>query len=638
MKWWPFGKRVPKKASVRMYESARQSRLTSDWSSANSSEDYELSTSLRMLRQRSRSLVRDNPYGKRVRTIVVNNVVGSGIGLQAAVVSTRGRLNNRVNDEIESVWREWCQPSSCHTGGVLHFADLERMAMAQVVEAGEIFIRKHYDGTGRVPLSLEVIEPERLAEDYEAPEAAGITTKLGIEVDRMGRPLAYWVRELHPGEIRRNIGATDRLIRVPAEQIIHLRIVDRWPQTRGVPWFHAAAKRLRDMDGYTEAEIVAARMSAAYMGFIKSSAVPEEDDTQDNRKILEFDAGLIQHLGPGEEFQGFAPGRPNAQLDPFMRYMLREVAAAVGVSYESLSRDYSQSNYSSSRLALLDDRDLWKALQQWFIRSFREPLHREWLSLAVMSGAIASVPAEQYLTNRAKFEAVQFKPRGWGWVDPTKEVAAYKEAVLAGFTTVGDVIAATGNGADLEDTLNARRRELDLMEELDLEFDTEYESPDDMKEDAAEPEPEAPDEPQPDEEDAMDRWLAALKELRMEAAEDRRETRALISDSIAEVRRQLQDSVAALTRDLATKEQAPVAQELTAALAVLRDVRSQVDDMAASDAVSGKWISAIAARLDEIERQQAALSERIAFVERAAKPKPKAAKKEEADEAAGAAA
>ncbi len=166
--------------------------------------------------------------------------------------------------------------------------------------------------------------------------------------------------------------------------------------------------------------------------------------------------------------------------------------------------------------------------------------------------------------------------------------------MLAGFTTVGDVIAATGNGADLEDTLNARRRELDLMEELDLEFDTEYESPDDMKEDAAEPEPEAPDEPQPDEEDAMDRWLAALKELRMEAAEDRRETRALISDSIAEVRRQLQDSVAALTRDLATKEQAPVAQELTAALAVLRDVRSQVDDMAASDAVSGKWMSAIA--------------------------------------------
>jgi lambda family phage portal protein len=494
MRWWPFGKRVEKKASVRMYESARQSRLTADWYSSNSSEDYELSTSLRMLRQRSRALVRDNPYGKRVKQIVTANVVGHGIGMQAGVVSTRNRLNNRVNDEIEAVWKTWCQPVNCHTGGVLHFADLERLLMGQVVEAGEIFVRKHF-GQGAVPLRLEVIEPERIAEDYEAPEAAGITTRMGIEQDRFGRPVAYWVRELHPGEIRRNIGATDKLIRVPAEQMFHLRVVDRWPQSRGVPWFHAAAKRLRDMDGYTEAEIVAARMSASYMGFIKSPEVPTADDTVDGQKILEFEGGIIQHLAPGEEFQGFAPNRPNAQLDPFMRYMLREVASAVGVSYESLSRDYSQSNYSSSRLALLDDRDLWKSLQQWFIRSFREPLHREWLGLAVMAGAIASIPAEQYLTNRPKFEAVQFKPRGWGWVDPTKEVAAYKEAVLAGFTTVSDVIAATGNGADLEDVLNGRRRELDMMEELDLEFDTEFEKPEEpqaeaMLEPAPEPEPE----------------------------------------------------------------------------------------------------------------------------------------------------
>lgn len=511
MKWWPFSKRVPKKASVRMYESARQSRLTADWYSSNTSEDAELSSSLRMLRQRSRALVRDNPYGKRVKAIVCNNVVGHGIGVQAAVTSTRNRLNNRVNDEIETLWKSWCQPAQCHTGATLHFADIERLLMGQVVEAGEIFVRKHYDG-GPVPLRLEVIEPERIADDYETPSGpAGTITKMGIELDGFGKPLAYWVRELHPGEIRREMGATDRLIRVPAEQMIHLRIIDRWPQTRGVPWFHAAAKRLRDMDGYTEAEIVAARMSASYMGFIKSPDVPTADDVVDGQKILEFEGGIIQHLAPGEEFQGFAPNRPNAQLDPFMRYMLREVAAAIGVSYESLSRDYSQSNYSSSRLALLDDRDLWKALQQWFIRTFREPLHREWLGLAVMAGALQSIPPEQFLTNRAKFEAVQFKPRGWGWVDPTKEVAAYKEAVLAGFTTVSDVIAATGNGADLEDVLNGRRRELDMMEALDLEFDTEFQEPPEPQVQAA---PEAAPEQEPEPEDTeAERMIRALTGL-----------------------------------------------------------------------------------------------------------------------------
>ena len=632
MKWWPFSKRVPKKSSVRMYEAARQSRLTADWSSSNSSEDYELSTSLRMLRQRSRALVRDNPYGKRVRTIVTNNVVGSGIGVQAAVVSTRNRLNNRVNDDIETAWRAWCQADQCHTGGVLHFSDLERMLMGQVVEAGEIFVRKHYDGQN-VPLRLEVVEPERLAEDYEAPDAAGITTKLGIETDPYGRPIAYWIRELHPGEIRRNIGSTDKLIRVPAAQMIHLRIVDRWPQTRGVPWFHAAAKRLRDMDGYTEAEIVAARMSAAYMGFIKSAEMPNEDDKDaSGNKILEFDAGIIQHLAPGEEFQGFAPGRPNAQLDPFMRYMLREVAASVGVSYESLSRDYSQSNYSSSRLALLDDRDLWKALQQWFIRSFREPLHREWLGLAVLAGAIPAIPAEQFLSNRAKFEAVQFKPRGWGWVDPTKEVSAYKEAVLAGFTTVGDVIAATGNGADLEDVLNGRRRELDMMEELDLSFDTEFQE---KAEAEPEPAPQAQPQPAPDEEDEMDRMLAVLKELRMEFAQERSEQRRLLAEANAATQR----AVESLAREVADRPTGTTPQEVAALAALLRDLQGQIEDVRASDAVSGKWMSAIAARLDEIERRSSEVLERVTFLERRAdKPKLKVAKKEDADEAAGSAA
>jgi lambda family phage portal protein len=187
------------------------------------------------------------------------------------------------------------------------------------------------------------------------------------------------------------------------------------------------------------------------------------------------------------------PNRPNPNMDPFMRLMLREVAAGVGVSYESLSRDYSQSNYSSSRLALLDDRDLWRTLQQWWIRAFREPLHRAWLRQAVLAGAVAGLSLEAYLNRAEYYEQVKFKPRGWNWVDPTKEVEAYRQAVLSGFTTVSDVIAQTGNGRDLEDVLQERRSELDLMEELDLEFDTEYTDPADMVQPAAGAAPAEPD-------------------------------------------------------------------------------------------------------------------------------------------------
>jgi lambda family phage portal protein len=152
--------------------------------------------------------------------------------------------------------------------------------------------------------------------------------------------------------------------------------------------------------------------------------------------------------------------------------MLREVAAGCGVSYESLSRDYSQSNYSSSRLALLDDRDLWRVLQLWFIRSFREEIHREWLRQAVFSRAIAGIRIDEYAADPSKFEAARFKPRGWTWIDPAKEITSKIDAVKAGFTTVTDVIAETANGDDIEDILQRRKRELEMMEEAGLQFTT----------------------------------------------------------------------------------------------------------------------------------------------------------------------
>jgi lambda family phage portal protein len=177
--------------------------------------------------------------------------------------------------------------------------------------------------------------------------------------------------------------------------------------------------------------------------------------------------------------------------------MRREMAAGVGCSYESLSRDYSQSNYSSSRLALLEDRDNWRAVQQWFIRAFRERLHRVWLQQAVLARAIPAIPLNEYAIAPAKFECVSFKPRGWQWVDPTKEIEAYKEALKAGFTTRADIIAQTAGGVDIAEVDQQRRRELDAQAELDLQYDTdpdaymEPEPPQPMPR----PEPESEDEP-----------------------------------------------------------------------------------------------------------------------------------------------
>lgn len=467
-----------------MYHGAQTGRLTVGFGGASYSADAELATSLRQLRATSRQLVRDSAYAKRAKTIVVNNIIGAGIGMQAQVMTTRTTLNRNVNDDIEQAWELWARADSCHTGGALHFADFERACMSQVFEAGEVFIRKHYRrfGDSAVPFALELIEAERVADELNplarGPLEAGNTIRMGIEVDRFGRAIAYWLRQFHQGESRFGTpGIEGAAERVPADQIIHLRLADRWPMTRGEPWMHAVIRKINDLDGYTEAELVAARGAACYMATIETPDLesPVGDELPDGTQEVVLEPGTTQRIRTGEKFNFHAPNRPNPALDAFMRSMLRELAAGAACSYESLSRDYSQSNYSSSRLALLDDRDLWRMAQAWFIRSLRQAVHEQWLRQAVLARAIASISVEAYAANPIKFAAVRFKPRGWSWIDPTSEVDAYVKAVRNGFTTVADVIAQTGNGTDIEDVLVGRERELQMMHDKKLIFDTDPE-------------------------------------------------------------------------------------------------------------------------------------------------------------------
>lgn len=467
-------------AAQRMYGGAAMNRLSGDWSALNTSADSEIITSLRVLRARSRELLRDNEYGKAAARIIKNNVIGTGIGMQAQVKSAAGSLIGRINDQIEESWSDWCDKDTCDPAGKLCFADMERMLVGSVFENGEALIRKVRQpfGSGRIPYALELIESDRLVDQWSVARADnGNTIRMGVEQDKWGRPVAYWLYPTHPGDYQFSAFVESALLRVPASEIIHLFIPERIGQTRGVPWMHATLKRLRNMQGYEEAEIVAARASASIVGIVESpdSIVPDAEDlTGDasstrSQPTIDLEPGTVQHLMPGETFTGFNPTRPNSAMDPFMRFMLRGFATGVGVSYPSVSSDYSQSNYSSSRLALLDDRDLWRVLQGWFIRNFRQTIHREWLAAAVLAGEVA-IP--DYFSNQKKYWRVRFKPRGWSWIDPAKEVLAYKTAVRCGFMTVSDVISLTSDHSDAEDVFKERRQELDMMQENELTFDT----------------------------------------------------------------------------------------------------------------------------------------------------------------------
>jgi len=467
----------------RQYNGAGFNRLLSDWVASSTSQDAESRMAIRTLRNRVREMGRNNDYVVNALRAIQNNIVGQGVKLQAQVKRGRGpgagKLDNAVNSAIEAAWDRWKRADSCHTAGVLSFAEIERMLARNVPESGEIFVRMISQPFGRspVPLALEIIEADLLDENYNGESQQGNQIRMGVEVNKWFRPIAYWFFTQHPGDIQ--FGAQgnmeQRRVRIPAEEIIHLFRSDRPGQTRGIPWFSSALTRLRHMSGYEEATVIAARSSACQMGFIETPDPEfEGQGVMDGERVAQFEPGRITTLAPGEKFTAFNPTQPSGLLDPFMRYMLRGVSAGAGVSYETLSKDYSQSNYSSSRLALLDDRDTWRQLQQWMIDTFHQRVFDQWLKMAVLAGVL-NLPG--YETMPEKYEDVRWLPRGWQWVDPAKEISAYKTAVRSGFMTLTDVVAQ--NGGDFEDLAHARQREVELCDELELVFDTDPELVDD---------------------------------------------------------------------------------------------------------------------------------------------------------------
>jgi lambda family phage portal protein len=458
----------------RGFDAASTGRLMSDWITSNTSLDVEIRKSLKKLRERSRDMVRNNDHARNAVRIIVNNVIGPGVQMQALVKQQRGgKLNAAANEAIEDAWKDWCRLGNCHTGGTLAFKGMERLIMRTVVIDGESFIRKvpKFFGKSKVPFALELISADRVDVELNFITSEGNEVRMGVERDAWARPVAYYVDTFNEADTVFGRGVFYRKkMRIPASEMFHLFHREHIDQTRGVPWFASAILRLHHLQGYTEAEVIAARAEACRMGFITS---PDDEAGQDGTQadgtpVQQYEPGAIMRLLPGEVWNDAKPSRPGGQFEPFTRMMLRSMAAGIGVSYASLSRDYSQSNYSSSRLSILDDRDEWRQLQAWYVEHFREPLHPEWMEWATLAGQLALFG--DYENRKEFYQRVKFIPRGWSWVDPTKEIAAFKDAVRSGFATQAEIIAQ--NGGDLEELLEARADELAQADALGLVFDT----------------------------------------------------------------------------------------------------------------------------------------------------------------------
>lgn len=481
---WPWSKKetavvpvknAPTEAQRRSYAAAQLNRLTSDWMNVMSSADENVRGSLRVLRARGRDLGRNNDWVRGILREYEVNIIGRGVNLQMQVKKQRGGvLDDEINGLIETEFYRWMKAENCDVAGQLRFQEMEALIVRNWAESGEIIIRKIRQPFGRskVPFALELIEVDQLDDELNGPLVNGNRAKMGVELNAWNRPVAYHILVKHPNEHSFGVIPDRRglhRIRVPAEEIIHIFRTERPGQTRGVPVLISTMMRLRQMHGYEEAEVVFARASASLMGFIESDAEQLEGDAEiDGQAVTDFEAGVIKQLRPGETMNVPNFSRPGGQLEPFVRSNLRAVAAGTGPSYTAVSADYSQSNYSSERAAILKERDMWRMMQDWIIAKFHQPVFESWLEMAWMSGVL-KLP--KYETNAVVYEeSTKWFPRGWAWIDPEKEVKSYKEAVRSGFMTQQEVLQQSGS--DIEEYMSNRKREIDLAAKNDIVLDT----------------------------------------------------------------------------------------------------------------------------------------------------------------------
>ena len=417
--------------------------------------------------------MRDNPYARQAKRTTQINVIGHGIKMQSQVMSLRGnKRDSKLNAAIETAWERWGRRDSCDVSGLNSFYMMELLAAGALPESGEILFRlvRQKFGSSKVPLALEVLESDMLDENWNGSVLGeGHTWRMGVEVDRWGRPVRYAFHKRHPGDFgfinpRQDTG--ERVF-MDAKDIIHLFIPERPMQHRGVPWFAPVMDDLHQLEGYESAAVIRARSSASLMGFISSpEGELQGDDVEWEQRIQEFEPGVFKYLAPGENVTVPQLNAPDQQYEMFVRAKARRFAAGFGCSYETVSRDFSETNYSSSRLSLLEDREHWRMVQNYLVENFHQRVFEEWLSAAVLAGEL-NLP--DYELRPDRYDSPKWQCRGWSWVDPLKEVQAYREAEAAGYYTKSQIVSQLGG--DLEENIQQFAQEQDMAQQANVAFD-----------------------------------------------------------------------------------------------------------------------------------------------------------------------
>ena len=460
------------------FKGADRSRLRSSWLPGPSSADEAILPALSDLRERSRDLNRNDAHASGITLTMTTNVVGTGIRPQSRLdketLSIGEEEANLFQKKAERAFKRWIPFADAENR--MDFYEIQNLIDRQILENGEAVIIPLMleDGIRPYSFALQVVESDRLA---TPPDKRGDKQiRSGVKLGERGEPVSYFIQKNHPGDIRfgkkdkkdfQEIAAYNEYGR---KNIFHLYHVSRSGQTRGVPFFSPVLTYFKDLSEYAEAELVAARIAACFSLFITSEASIDvgtgnlfERNSKD-QAIEGLEPGMIKHLLPGESITSFNPQRPSATFEPFVDRILRAISAALGLPYELVAKDFSKTNYSSARAALLEARRYFKVRQEWLSRKFCQIVWEMLLEEAYLKGELGNIP---FYDNPKDYTSASWIAPGWEWVDPLKEAQAFEVGLKNNIITHSDIYASQGK--DWEEAFYQRQRERTLQKDLGIE-------------------------------------------------------------------------------------------------------------------------------------------------------------------------
>ncbi len=474
-------------ASAPHAAAALDDRTMATWNPAPGSPDADLLEDLEVLVPRSRDLVRNNGLASGGLQTLTDSILGHVLRLAA---KPNWRLLGRSQEwadewvaNVESLFRDWGETTECDAGRQMTLLGVSTQALRGAFLNGDSIGIPHWlprPAFSRWGTRLQVIEGDRL----DTPPALIREPNIrgGVEIDRLGAPVAYWIRKTHPGDVHgfrtfTSLAAIDDFVRIPAftkwgrRRVIHLHDPERSGQSRGKPILTAIMREFRMLGHYATTELQAAVANSLVAATLESTldqdtvgdlfgAQPEQYWRETLKEYhTQLKGGAMIPLPIGAKLNPFMPGRPNSQFDAFVTSFLRFMGAGLNLPYELFAKDFSKVNYSSARAALLEAWRYFLGRRRWFTDYWLSPIYELWLEEAINRGM---VDAPDFYPNKHAYLRARWVFAGRGWVDPVKEAEGARIRMDTNVSTLEQ--EAAEQGLDWEEVLDQRQREREAMQ------------------------------------------------------------------------------------------------------------------------------------------------------------------------------